>query len=93
MIQNRPSRNGLSPVSGTAVLLLTRIRLTHSSTVDFSKTLFTPAGLDIYMRQPLAAAGDAGKAQLEDIVAAITASTDKTVALMAKDGGFVVGLP
>ena len=92
-MQNRPSHNGPSPVSSTAVPLLTRIRLTHSSIVDFSKTLFTPAGLDIYMRQPLAATGDAGKAQLEDIVTAITASTNETVALMAKHGGFVVGHP
>ncbi|GHJ83997.1 hypothetical protein NliqN6_0399 [Naganishia liquefaciens] len=59
----------------------------------FSKTLFTPAGLDIYMRQPLPEAGNAGKAQLEKIVAAIIASPDKTIAQLAKDGGFVVGLP
>ena len=45
------------------------------------------------MRQPLPEAGNAGKAQLEKIVAAIIASPDKTIAQLAKDGGFVVGLP
>jgi hypothetical protein len=90
--KNRPSRNGLLPVSLSSTLHLEELANILEMT-DFSKTLFTPAGLDIYMRRPLAEAGDAGRVQLESIVEAIIASTDKTVAQMASEGGFVVGHP
>lgn len=45
------------------------------------------------MRRPLAEGGEAGRAQLASIVEAIIASTDKIIAQMASEGGFVVGHP
>jgi hypothetical protein len=90
--KNRPSRNGLLPVSRGSTLHL-QASADFLDGIDFSKTLFTPAGLDVYMRRPLAEAGDAGRTQLERIVEAITASMDKTIAQMASEGGFMVGHP
>eukprot|EP00026_Physarum_polycephalum_P016826 Phypoly_transcript_17839.p1 GENE.Phypoly_transcript_17839~~Phypoly_transcript_17839.p1 ORF type:complete len:185 (-),score=25.40 Phypoly_transcript_17839:102-656(-) len=53
----------------------------------FSKTLFTPAGLDIYMRQPLTSAE--GRAVVDGIVAVLQAKSGN-VGDYAKNG-FVVG--
>lgn len=58
--------------------------------VDFSKTLFTPAGLDVYLRRPLASLGEEGQVRLKAIVDGIIAS-DESVSALAREGGFVVG--
>jgi hypothetical protein len=58
---------------------------------DFSKTLFTPAGLDIYMRHPLAAGGESGTSLLRRIIDGIASSPDKMISRLAKEDGFLVG--
>lgn len=58
---------------------------------DFSKTVFTPAGVDIYWRQPLVGTGREGQIRLKGIVDGIIASSDQTVSRLASERGFTVG--
>lgn len=73
------------------------LRLTRSPV--FSKTLFTPAGIDIYLRRSSTSSvadaeeGNAVRSNLLGrIVAAVKASADKGVAKMAGEGFEVPGI-
>jgi hypothetical protein len=57
------------------------------SNADFSKTLFTPAGMDIYLRKPLT--HDADRTRLETIVDDIRAMPGEPGQLGQQ--GFIVG--
>jgi hypothetical protein len=59
--------------------------------LDFSKTLFTPAGLDVYLRKPLAELGEEGQGLLRAIVEGIVGSPEEAISKLAREGGFIVG--
>lgn len=62
----------------------------ESDSSDFSKTLFTPAGVDIYLRTPSEVDSPAKQALLDRIVKAVQAS--EGISALTKDGFHVPGV-